>query len=449
MTAAAAIDAERAVTPDGFTELLRRQLETEISVYPARAWYPSQLGHPCDRHLVWRWTKWQQQRPHDWILQAIFDEGRLHQPHVYTRLEQLGFDIIRESDRPTQWKSGNAVISGRLDGKIRGFRGQRFKPARILEIKTTQGWQFDRLNSIEDIQQAEPHYIREYADQGYLYCFLEGVPQGVLVLKSKGTGLLKAIPFELDFGRAEELLQRVERLQPMVDKGVDPPPIPYDAAVCGRCPFLHLCYPPKDLGAGAGLIDDAALIEDLVVRERLKPARDQYEDLDKGIKARLKRLGMKAGAQAVAGAFLIQVAERAVKEYTVKARTDTIFEITQLAETKPAAESAGRAAREGDPGVEGARQPLPPAAAPLEEKLFGERAEKIAAVDLARAAMKKPLPDPLWKAVCRELCGTEDLEQAELARLDELREVIAGVNRKDVTAIQRINQIAFKHQAGS
>ena len=434
MSAAAAIDADRALSPDGFQELLRRHLETEIEVYPARAWYPSQLGHPCDRYLVWRWTKWQAQRKHDWILQAIFDEGRLHQPSVYSRLEQLGFDVIRESDRPTQYKIGGAVISGRLDGKIRGFRTERFNPPRVLEIKTTQGYQFDRLNSIDDLLAAEQHYIREYADQGYLYAFLENLPQGVIVLKNKATGVLKVIPFELDFGRAEELLQRVERLQPMVDKAADPPPIPYDSAICGRCPFLHLCYPPKEFGAGAGLIEDAALIEELVVRERLKPARDQYEDLDKGIKARLKRLGMKAGAQAMAGAFLIQASERTVKEYTVKARTDTVFEISRLEET-PTTTSPPAAA---------AAAPTP--ATPLEEKLFGERAEKIAAVELARAALKKPLPDPLWKAVCREICGTEELEQADLGALDHLREAIAGVNRKDAVALQRINQIVLKHQ---
>jgi hypothetical protein len=422
--AALAIDAERALTPEGFTDLFRRQLETEIQIYPARAWYPSQLGHPCDRYLVWRFTKWQDQRKHDWILQAIFDEGRLHQPSVYHRLEQLGFDVVRESDRPTQYPVGRAVISGRLDGKIRGFKTERFRPPRVLEIKSMAAYQFDRISSIADILASDHYYVREYADQGYIYSFLENLPQGVIALKNKATGVVKMIPFELDFGRAEELLQRVERLQPMVDKAIDPEPIPYDSAICGRCPFLHLCYPPKDFGAGAGVIDDAMLIEDLVARERVKPARDQYEDLDKSIKARLKRLGMKAGAQAVAGPFLVQVAERSVKEYTVKARVDTIFEIERL---EPPA----------------AQEPTPAAAQPGPADI-DPRAITIQEIEQARAAMRKPMPEKIWAGVCREICrsGPENLAQADPAALNDLLSVLRDFNAKNRTAADRLNAIA-------
>lgn len=325
--AVGAEQAERALTPEGFTEALKASLEDEIRIYPARAFYPSSIGHPCDRFLVWNFTRWEQKQRHDWVLQSIFGEGNIHQPSVYARLERMGFDVVREHDRPVQYKVGHAVISGRPDGKIRGFRGARYAPLRVLEVKSTQGHAFDQLDTIEDIKRAPQHYVRSYADQGYIYGFLENLPQGVIVLKSKATGVLKAIPFDLDFNRAEQLLQRIERLQPMIEQGVDPEPIPYDQGICGRCEFSHLCYPAKSFGEGAAVITDPAFIEDLEARERLKQARSDYEDLDRAIKARLKHEGVES---AIAGPFTIEATQRQVKAYSVEARTDTVFNIRRV-----------------------------------------------------------------------------------------------------------------------
>jgi hypothetical protein len=451
MTSSVTLDAETAATPDGFAQLLKRQLEEEITVYPARAWYPSSIGHPCDRYLVFNFTRWQDKKRHDYVLQAIFGEGNLHQPAIYQRLERMGFEIVRESDRPTQYKPApGVVISGRPDGRVLGWRdpktgsGGRYAMPRILEIKTTQSYQFDRLNTIDDILGADQHYIRGYADQGYTYSFLENLPQGLIALKNKATGMLKVIPYELDFDRAEWLLQRVERLQPMVDKVIDPPPMPYDKDVCGRCAFLHLCYPPKDFGAGAQVLEDSQLVEDLAKREVLQPTKKEFEDVDKAIKAKLKQLGLKTGATVMCGPFIIEVSERAVKSYTTKDRVDTLFEFTRVAVGQAAATPAiseAPAATAAAPAAPPASMVAPAASPPAEATLFSEHADKVDAVKRARAVMKKPMSDDLWTAVCREVAGIEDLEQAELAKLEMLRELIDGYNRKDAASLTRINAI--------
>ncbi len=329
---AVTVDAETALTPEGFAAVLREQLEGEIQVYPARAWYPSSIGHPCDRFLVWNFTKWQEKARHGWVLQSIFDEGHLHQPAMYRRLEQMGFDIVRESDRPTQYTLRNgARISGRLDGKLRGFRGQRYQPLRVLEIKSASPHTWERLDSIEDIRQAPEHYIRNYADQGFIYSLLEDLPAGAIVLKNKLTGVPKVIPYEIDYARAGELLERVERLQPMVDRKEDPPPIPYDDRICGDCPFEKLCYPPKSYGDGVVVIEDAGLVEMLDEREQFKGARDRYEAADKAVKAKLKREGVR---DAIAGPWHIEAKDRNVKGYTVEPRVDTVFSIERLEPAK-------------------------------------------------------------------------------------------------------------------
>lgn len=318
------MDAATALTADGFDVLQRTVLQERIRIFPARSWWPSMLGHPCDRACVWKATRWQEQRKHDAVLESIFEQGRKAQPGIYDRLEELGFELIRESDRPRQYRVGSAVISGRPDGKIRAFRKERYTPPRILEVKALSGFTWDRISTVGDIRNAPSHWTRGYYAQGQLYCFLEDTPFGVFILQSKATGMLKAVPFELDFAYAEQLLRRVERLQPLIEQGVDPDPIPYDWGVCGGCGFQSICYPPRDFGAGTAVLEDAALVESLELRERLKPSKAEYDEVDKAVKAQLKRQGIKS---AIAGPFTIEANERQVKAYTVEARIDTIFEI--------------------------------------------------------------------------------------------------------------------------
>jgi hypothetical protein len=316
--------AESVLTTTGFESAQQAFLERRREVWPARAWYPSSVGHPCDRFLVWRATRSETQALHDYVLQSIFDQGKELQPIIQRRLELLGFTVQGEGDRPKQYKARGALISGRPDGKLIAYKGQPYRPAPVAEFKSMSAYQFDRTETVEDLRKASSPWTRSYYAQGQLYAYLEDVPSGVFVLMNKTTGMLRLLPFELDYGFVESLLQRVERLQPMVEQGVDPDPIPYDDAVCGRCGFKGQCWPPRDFGPGLAVLEDEALLEDLETRERLKAAKEDYDELDKAIKARLKRDGVRS---AIAGRFSIEAADREVKSYTVAARTDTVFTI--------------------------------------------------------------------------------------------------------------------------
>jgi hypothetical protein len=67
------------------------------------------------------------------------------------------------------------------------------------------------------------------------------------------------------------------------------------------------------------------------------PAR-QYDEVDKAIKARLKRLGPFEAA--MLGPFLIERTEVAVKAYTVQARTDVRLAISRVDEAPQIAHGA-------------------------------------------------------------------------------------------------------------
>jgi hypothetical protein len=303
-SATAAIDPKDALTPEGFELLQADLLESEIRINPSRAWYPSAIGHPCDRLLVWRFNRHEEQRRHSPELQSIFNEGKAHQPLIYARLRELGFRIVEESDRPAQYRVGGALISGRPDGRIVEFRGQRYYPPLSLEVKSMSEYQWRATNTEYDLRTSKSVWTRCYHAQGHLGAFLDNLSGGVYVLKSKQTGMLKPIRFDLDFAFAEELLKKAERLQPMVEQGVDPDPISYDPKICGSCGFRPLCYPPRSFGEGAKVITDELLIEDLRRRQELREGHDEYDELDATIKDRLSLLGV--GEITLAGEFLIE-----------------------------------------------------------------------------------------------------------------------------------------------
>jgi CRISPR/Cas system-associated exonuclease Cas4 (RecB family) len=328
------IDPEQILTSAGFEQEFRELLEGEISVFAQRAHYLFDISHPCDRYKVWRSTMWEAQRRHDPVLEAIFKEGHLHQPHVYQRLEQMGFSVVREQDRSKQWKVGSgAVISGRVDGRITAYRGTKYSPTLLLEIKSCSSHTFDTLQTMDDVRKAREHYVRTYYDQCQVGMLLENVERALLVLKNKATGWIKTLGvFPLDYAHAERVIQRIERLQGMITAQVDPPPIPYEPSICDRCGFNYLCWPVRDEKDGAVVLEDSQLAEDIDLWMELRPKHAEYEKVDKGLKAKVKTL-VPAKGTGLVGEYVIQLTEKEVKAETAPrpARTDTIVSIKKLA----------------------------------------------------------------------------------------------------------------------
>lgn len=295
------------LTPEGFQSALTESFQAEIKRSPVYSNWVSVAGHPCDRYLVWRRTRWEEAKPHDPTLQSIFDEGHHHQQTVCNRLRKVGFEITEE-DRPFQWGG----YSGRIDGKLKGYKGEQFVVPYPLEIKSCSPHVFDAIDSEEDIARSKHYYIRSYRHQMTLYLLLDNSECGFYVLKQKVTGWLKLIPATLDWSLANELIPRSELIEKMVSEKADPPPIAYDDGVCGRCGFLALCYPPKDYGEGAEVIADQGFIDMLTRHQELKAAKSEYEALDEAISKRVKNHPL-----ILAGDYVIEGKEIPRKGFTV------------------------------------------------------------------------------------------------------------------------------------
>lgn len=295
------------LTPDIFDAALKESFEKEIKIYPARSNWPSTAGHPCDRYLVWRRTRWQEQAVHDAGLQSIFDEGREHQQKVIDRLVKMGFEVT-ETDRPFEY----AGYSGKIDGKIKAFKGERYEKPIPIEIKTCSPWVFAKLKTEQDIIAAKEHYIRGYQHQMTLYLLMNDAEDGAYIFKNKLSGWLKFIPAKIDWTLADSLVLRSKAIDRMAADKTDPPPISYDDGICGRCGFLGLCYPPKDFGEGAELIVDQEFVDMLTRHQELKSAASEYEAIDKAVSARVKNHPL-----ILAGDYIIEGKEIPRKGFTV------------------------------------------------------------------------------------------------------------------------------------
>ena len=240
---------------------------------------------------------------HDVRLQTIFDEGSLHEKAVLSSLVEAGFNVI-EQQRAFQWPEYN--ITGHIDAKI-AVNG-RVVP---IEIKSSSPYSFDSINSVQDLYNGKYLYLRKYPAQMTLYLLMDEKEEGLFLFKNKVTGQLKEIPMSLDYDLGERLLVKAQSINNCIANNTLPDCIPYDEDICGQCGFQHICLPEITRNA-LEITDDPETEQKIARWFELKPAKQEYDRLDKAIKAQFKER-----EKAVIGDYLIQGKMVQRKGYTV------------------------------------------------------------------------------------------------------------------------------------
>lgn len=263
----------------------------KIKMWPVNSNRASEMGHPCDRYLVYLRTKGMERPLHDIRLQFIFDEGNLHEAAVLQTLREAGIQII-EQQRYFEWKKYQ--ITGSIDAKIKD--NDNIIP---IEIKSFSDLNWKAINSVEDMFKSKALYIKKYPAQLTFYLIMDEKEEGMFILKNKTNGLLKQIPMKLDFEYAESIIQKAERINAHVRDQTLPDRIPYDDNISGVCPFSHICLP--DVEHKASLIDDPELEIKLDRRGELKALKDEFEEIEKEIKHALKEK-----SEVICGKWLIK-----------------------------------------------------------------------------------------------------------------------------------------------
>jgi len=253
----------------------------KIKVYPSYVPRASEIGHPCERYLVYSITRWQDRIPHDPGLEFVFEGGRLVENLAIKDFEEAGYNVYRpEPDKAIA--ESRPRITGHIDIRVDFGDGNVYTG----EIKGLNKYDYDSLNSLEDFFNSKKVHIRKYPAQLMTYMYIKGENVGFFYLKSIPGFQPKFIWINLDYNYMEEVLKKTERIEKYVKDGTVPGCID-DYKVCERCPFLHVCLPEIKLQP-MEIIDSIEMEEKLNRLFELKPVFKEYNEIDKEIKEAIK-----------------------------------------------------------------------------------------------------------------------------------------------------------------
>ena len=297
-------------------ERLYQAKKDKIKVYPCNNLRASNLGHPCERYLYLLIKHWDEQKPHDVGLQAIFDLGNTLEEHTIKNIQEAGYEVITPVNR--SWKIDKPLITGREDIRIKDEKGELIP----VEIKGLSPFEYDKLNSVEDFFKSKRAYVRGYPAQLQVYMYYFAKEKGFFALTNKLTGETKFIEMPFDYEYAESLLQKAERIYKALEAET-PPEACDDISVCEGCSLQHICGQMRRIPADVELDDE---LENLINRKQeLATAKREYEDVDKEIKARVGER-----EKVITGSYLITRNKIERKAYTVEARTEYRLNIKKL-----------------------------------------------------------------------------------------------------------------------
>ena len=271
-------------------EKILAQKKTKISMSAPISNWASKIGHPCERMLVYLRTVPEKMPVHTVSTQTVFDEGNMHERAITQDLLECGIDVFH-SQLPFELKPYN--IRGKIDFKVRNNGG-----AMIVEFKSITEHIFKYINKPEDFFK----YWWTVVYPGQLTCYMlsEGATEAMWLIKNRGTGALKEIPYKLDPEFGKELCRKAERVNRVVDflnkvpGNTEPLTLAHlpnklnDHKFCDQCPFVAHCCPDLSYDGGVGLIEDKELEELLEKREELRGYKKEYDKIDKDVKSRIK-----------------------------------------------------------------------------------------------------------------------------------------------------------------
>ena len=271
-------------------------------VYPCHVNRASSLGHPCERYLVYMRTSWDKMELPDVGREFIFAGGKLIEDMALAELKEAGFRITNQG---RDFLDKRYQISGHVDCFV-GPPGIDRSPAKDppCEIKGISPFDFDKINSAEDMFKSKNSWTKAYPAQLQLYMFLSEREEGLFYIKNKLTYQPKQIWIKLDYAYCEELLQKCERINKHINEGTLPAQV-NDYNTCKKCQARSFCRPDIVFGEGIGFIDDAELEGYLNQREKLNASALQYKNIDEHIKTGLKKY-MDGRAVLCVGAWIIE-----------------------------------------------------------------------------------------------------------------------------------------------
>jgi len=225
--------------------------------------YASELPHPCKKHLVHSRVDWRERQIMDIDGRWRTEEGKDKEWAAKKWFGDVGF-VVKGSERyfntddPGLEQYKSLQISGRIDGliEVRKKLPEPFSEFKELpiEIKSISPHYWQSTRTVEDLKRHSKFWIQKIPSQLNIYFVFRGWPGGLLVLVTFGKKP-RILPMIFDENLWNINSKMALSVNEHVEKGTYPPPMPFDATVCGMCDFNHICTPLKPTSVTTELSD--------------------------------------------------------------------------------------------------------------------------------------------------------------------------------------------------
>lgn len=305
------------ITAEQINAALRDKLQEKCVIYPQNNLRCSSIGHPCSRYVYLCITNFEDRKPPDIGLQAIFGLGNTLESHVIEKIKEAGFEVVTPTVRSFRIDPFN--ITGREDLRIKDPETGELIP---VEVKSISPFDFDKLNCFEDFVKNKKPHIRAYAAQIQLYMLKFGKEYAFFALINKLTGQIKFIRVEFDYEYCETILQKAEYINKCLAERT-PPEACEEIGLCEDCDLAHICGQVRRAPADIEL--DGELESLIEQRQALAAAKKEYEEVDKQIKALVGER-----ERVITGSYVITRNAFVKKAYTVPESTQYRISIKRL-----------------------------------------------------------------------------------------------------------------------
>lgn len=297
---------------------LFKSLEQMIKVYPVHNLRASSIGHPCERYLYLQIKNWEEMKPHDVGLQSIFNLGNTLEDFTIENIKRAGYEVFTPTQRSFKIDVKGGIITGREDIRIKDENGELLP----VEIKGLSPFVYDKLNCIDDFFKHPKAYVQGYPAQLFIYMLHFGKEKGFFALTNKLTGETKFIEVPFDYDLGEKYLSKAERIYKCLhDETL--PEATEDIRHCEGCSLSHICGENRRTATEIDLDDE---LDYLINRKNeLAPAKKEYEQVDKQIKA---KVGDRS--KILTGEYLIERTSFVKKAFTVPESTQYRIKIKKL-----------------------------------------------------------------------------------------------------------------------
>ena len=304
--------------PDIANIIRENIIREKKSTYACNSIWASEIGHDCERYLVYQQCRGEDAKPTEDDLLLVFNEGDNQERQLIIDLQKAN---IKVKDLQLRFTVKKINLSGKLDliAELKDSNGEMFFAP--VEVKSMHPSVFTSIETVADLNKYP--WTRKYYAQ--LMFQLQNdqwsYPFGYFLCKNKSTGEIKVIK-DLDGSSVvkfnqqyyDELIEKGKRVfrtvtankiiqsqlmmaedeaekEALMSQMRYPERIKYDLKVCGGCKYNHICI--------ANIIDsDTKRLSDsanATVKEylRAKQQREIYSQAEKEYKkadAEMKKL---------------------------------------------------------------------------------------------------------------------------------------------------------------